>query len=100
VGRPAAGVCKLASLTRKTAATDALGKTEFQALEFGDPLVDPRRPRARETRPMAAGRRALRRQLHLFILPAVYMLFAAIEPRKSSLRASASKLLAMDGNGP
>lgn len=77
VGRPVAGVCKLASLKRKTAATDALWKSEFHAPECSDPLVDSRRPRAREARPMAAGRRALRRQLHLFIVPAVYMLFAA-----------------------
>ena len=35
----------------------------LQALELGDPLVDPRGPRAREARPVAPVRRAVARQL-------------------------------------
>src|ERR687891_454539 len=62
-GGPIAGVGKSASIQRQAAATDALGEADLEALELGDPLVDPRCPRAGETRPVAAGRRALRRQL-------------------------------------
>jgi hypothetical protein len=65
-GGPVAGVCKLASFQRQTPAADAFGEPKLETLELGDALIDPRRPRARETRPVAAGRRAVRRQLDKF----------------------------------
>jgi hypothetical protein len=54
-----AGVGEAAALEREAAAADALGEAEPEALELGDAIVDPRRPSAREARPVAARRRAV-----------------------------------------
>src|SRR4029079_7257241 len=54
VGQAAAG-------ERQAAAPDALGQAVLQAPQLGDPFVDPRAPARRETRPVAPGRRAVRR---------------------------------------
>jgi hypothetical protein len=62
-GRPVAGIGELAAFDREAATADAFGEPELEALELGDALIDPRCPRARETRPVAAGRRPLRREL-------------------------------------
>jgi hypothetical protein len=60
---PVAWVGELAALDRETAAADALGQPVLEALELRDALIDPGGPRARETRPISAGWRAVRRQL-------------------------------------
>src|SRR5680860_1689938 len=61
--RPVVGVGQLAAVQRQAAAADALGEPRLEALELGDPLVDPRRPAARQARPVAAVGRAVGRQL-------------------------------------
>src|SRR5207248_3929076 len=50
------------AVDRQAAAADAFGQPVAQALQLGDALVDPLLPRAREPRPVAAGRNALGRQ--------------------------------------
>jgi len=47
------GVGEPAAVERQTSAADALGEPELEALELGDSVVDPRRPRGRETGPVA-----------------------------------------------
>jgi hypothetical protein len=54
-GSTVVGVGELAAVERETAAADALGEPELQALELGDALVDPRAPGGREVRPVLAG---------------------------------------------
>ncbi len=44
-GGAVAGVGELAAVEREAAAADAFGEAELEALELGDALVDPRRPR-------------------------------------------------------
>jgi hypothetical protein len=60
---PIAGVGEPAAFDRETATADAFGEPGFETLEFGDPLIYPRHPAARQSRPVAPGRRAVRRQL-------------------------------------
>jgi hypothetical protein len=60
---PVAGVGEPAAFDRETATADAFGEPEFETLEFVDPLIYPRHPAARQSRPVAPGRRAVRRQL-------------------------------------
>src|ERR671918_165345 len=57
---PVAGIGKPASVEREAAASDAFGEPELEAFELGDALIDPRRPRARKTRPGAAARGGFR----------------------------------------
>ena len=62
-GRAVLGVRDRAAVEREAAAADALGQADLQPLELGDPLVDARRPAARQARPVAPGRRAVGGQL-------------------------------------
>ena len=55
-GGAVAGVAGPAAVEREAAAAGALGEPELEALELGDAVVDPRRPRCRAPRPVAAGR--------------------------------------------
>jgi hypothetical protein len=61
--RPVLGVGQLAAVERQAPAPDALRQPELDALELCDLGVDASGPAAREARPVAAGRRAVRRQL-------------------------------------
>src|SRR4029079_96539 len=58
-----ARVRQLAAVEREAAAADALRQPELEALELGDPLVDPRLPRRGEPRPVAPAGSVVRREL-------------------------------------
>src|SRR5919106_2961252 len=57
-GCPVAGIGEPAAFDRETAAPDTFGEPDLETLQLCDPLIDPRGPRARESRPVAAGGRA------------------------------------------
>src|SRR5688572_10865937 len=59
---PIGRIGEVTSVNRKAAAADALGQPVSEALELGDLLVDPLRPLAGETRPVAAGGDAIGRK--------------------------------------
>lgn len=61
-----ARVREMAAIEGKATAADALGETEFEPLELGDSLIDPRPPRARELSPVAARGGAVGRELGQF----------------------------------
>jgi len=62
-GGAVTGVCEPAAVEGQAAAADALGEPELEALELRDAVVDSRRPRGRETRPVAACGRVMGRKL-------------------------------------
>jgi len=57
---------KLAFVDRKTSASDASGEPCSETLELSDPLIDPFRPLARETRPIPSRRDTISRKLGEF----------------------------------
>jgi hypothetical protein len=65
-GGAIARIREMTSIEREAAATDALGETEFEPLQLGDPLIDPRPPRARKLGPVAPRGGAVGRELGQF----------------------------------
>src|SRR5712692_1330942 len=59
---PVAGIGELAALERETAAPDARCQANPEPLELREPLINPRRPGARQARPLPAGRHPVRRK--------------------------------------
>src|SRR5262245_8067117 len=57
---------ELAAVERQAAAADAFAEPGLQPLQFGNSCIDPGRPGARQTLPVVAGRRTVRRQLGEF----------------------------------
>jgi len=62
-GGAVVGIGQLAAVEREAAAADAFRQPELQALQFGDPVVDPRGPGGGESRPVSARGRLMKRKL-------------------------------------